>query len=41
MPIGNDDLKPHLSAAEEAFRYGGQSREAGLDVYHRSSLYLD
>jgi len=32
MPIGNDDLKPHLSAAEEAFRHGGQSHEAGLDV---------
>lgn len=32
MPIGHDDLKPNLSAAEEAFRYGGQSHEEGLDV---------
>lgn len=26
MPIGHDDLKPHLSAAEEAVRRGTESR---------------
>lgn len=32
MPLTVDDVEPELTAAEEAFRYGGQTPERGLDV---------
>lgn len=32
MPISHDDIEPELSTAKEAFRRGGQTIEAGLDV---------
>jgi len=32
MPISHDDIEPELSTAKDAFRRGGQTTEAGLDV---------
>jgi HEPN domain-containing protein len=32
MPISHDDIEPELSNAHEAFRYGGQTHETGLEV---------
>lgn len=32
MPIDIDDIESELEAAEEAFRFGGQTAEKGLDV---------
>jgi uncharacterized protein (UPF0332 family) len=40
MPIGLDDLAPHLSTAEEAFQYGGQSHEEGLNVSNAKLVHL-
>ncbi|MFC6954800.1 hypothetical protein [Halorubellus litoreus] len=32
MPIDIDDIESELEAAEDAFRFGGQTAETGLDV---------
>lgn len=32
MPVDIDDVDSELEAAEDAFRYGGQTAETGLDV---------
>ena len=32
MPIDHDDIEPLLTEAQEAFRYGGQTPEEGLDI---------
>ncbi|GGL36342.1 hypothetical protein GCM10009037_19890 [Halarchaeum grantii] len=40
MPITFDDVEPELSDAEDAFRYGSQDAEAGLDVSDASFVQL-
>jgi len=40
MPISHDDIEPELSTAKDAFRRGGQTTEAGLDVASADLVHL-
>ncbi|WP_458190990.1 hypothetical protein [Haladaptatus sp. NG-WS-4] len=40
MPIELDDIEPLLTEAEEAFRWGGQHPEEGLDISDAGLIQL-